>query len=259
MPRPSVPSDAVTGAGPLPILFEDDRLVVVVKPAGLATANVPAGVPSVHALLRRRWGSGAFVGIVSRLDAPVSGVLVVARTPDAAAELARQFRGRRVEKIYAAIVEGRFPGPLGTWQEWGDTIVRTPGESRSALGGPAIGSLRRHRASRRSPQPAFVPQAQSAHARARVVRRAGEVSLVELLPTTGRRHQLRVQLASRGCPIVGDRLYGARLPCATGIALHARTIAFDHPGDGTRRTFTAAWPVAWSERYAALLEDGRAP
>jgi len=257
MPRPPGPSDAVTGAGPIQILFEDDRLVVIVKPAGLATANVPVGVPSVHALLRRRWGGGAFVGIVSRLDAPVSGVLVVARTPDAAAELSRQFRGRRVEKIYAAIVEGRFPGPLGAWQEWSDTIVRTPGESRSALGGPAIGTLRRPRASRRSPQSAIVPQA--AHARARVVRRAGEVSLVELVPTTGRRHQLRVQLASRGCPIVGDRLYGARLPCATGIALHARTISFDHPGDGTRRTFTAAWPATWSERYAALLEDGRAP
>ena len=91
------------------------------------------------------------------------------------------------------------------------------------------------------------------------MRRVGEVSLVELVPTTGRRHQLRVQLASRGCPIVGDRLYGARLPCATGIALHARTISFDHPGDGTRRTFTAVWPATWSERYAALLEDGRAP
>lgn len=259
MPRPNGPAAAREDAGPLPVLFEDDRLVVVVKPAGLATANVSAGQPSVHALLRRRWGAGSFVGIVSRLDAPVSGVLVVARTPAAAAELARQFRSRRVDKVYAAIVEGRFPGPLGVWQEWRDTIVRTPGESRSGLGGSAVGTTRRPRGSGRPTQPASMPPAQPAHVRARVVRRFGEVSLVELLPTTGRRHQLRVQLASRGCPIVGDRLYGARLPCATGIALHARTISFDHPGDRTRRTFTAPWPAAWAERSPALLEGAEAP
>lgn len=230
----------------LPVVFEDDQLVVVVKPAGLATANVPEGTASVHAILRRR-GQEAFVGIVSRLDAPVSGALVVAKTPTAAAALSSQFRARSVAKTYFAVVEGRFPGALDAWQEWHDVISRVPESPRSTLGSPSTPTPRRRRSGGRS------PPTQSAHVRARVVRRAGEASLVELVPTTGRRHQLRVQLASRGCPIVGDRLYGARLPFGTGIALHARTIAFDHPSDAVRHVFTAPWPVAWRERHAGLL------
>lgn len=221
----------------LPILLEDDDLVVVVKPAGLPTANAPAGAPSVHAWLRQRWGADAFVGIVSRLDAPVSGALVVARTSVAAAHLARQFRQRSVDKTYVAVVEGRFPGPLDTWQDWQDDVVRTAGERTSSVRPEAAAA--RH-----------------AHTRARVVRRAGEVSLVELTPTTGRRHQLRIQLASRGCPIVGDRHYGSRLPYPEpgGIALHARTIAFDHPADGGRRAVTALWPPCWRTRFPSLMQ-----
>jgi 23S rRNA pseudouridine1911/1915/1917 synthase len=236
----------------LPILFEDDHLAVVVKPSGLPTANAPAGAPSVHAWLRQQWGGDAFVGIVSRLDAPVSGALVVARTSAAAAHLASQFRQRSVDKTYVAVVEGRFPGPLDTWQDWQDDIVRTAGERTS--------SVRPETAAARAASSGDVPPdaatARHAHTRARVVRRAGEVSLVELTPTTGRRHQLRIQLASRGCPIVGDRHYGSRLPYPEpgGIALHARTIAFDHPADNGRRHATAPWPPCWRTRFPALMQ-----
>jgi 23S rRNA pseudouridine1911/1915/1917 synthase len=239
------------------ILFEDDHLAVVVKPAGLPTANAPAGAPSVHAWLRQRWGASAFVGIVSRLDAPVSGALVVARTSAAAAHLARQFRQRSVDKTYVAVVEGRFPAPLGEWQDWQDDVIRAPGERTS--------SVRSGTASAREPPAGVAPPdgsaARPAHTRARVIQRAGEVSLVELTPTTGRRHQLRAQLASRRCPIVGDRRYGARLPHPEpgGIALHARTLAFDHPADGHRRHFTAPWPASWQARFAILLKAAREP
>lgn len=215
------------------ILFEDDDLLVAVKPAGLPTANAPRGRESLYTQLSRRAGPGGFIGIVSRLDAPVSGVVVVAKTPPAAAALARQFRERTVGKHYLAVVSGRFPAPLGAWVEWHDEIAPS---SRDR--GPADG--------RAPPRPA--------HVRCRVVRRAGEVSLVELEPSTGRRHQLRVQLASRGCPIVGDRRYGSRLPFAGGgIALHARRLAFDHPVTGSRQTIEDDVTGRWRPIFPSLF------
>jgi len=242
------PSDR--GPDRLPTLFEDDHLVVVVKPAGLPTANAPAGAPSVYAVLRDRRGGDAFIGVVSRLDAAVSGVLVVAKTSTAAAHLAAQFRDRTVAKTYFAVVEGRFPGPVDVWQQWHDELVRGHDERRSTLRGA--------RSPARGQAPSDDPEASESFARlattrARVVHRAGEVSLAELHPSTGRRHQLRVQLATRGCPIVGDRLYGARLPFPEGIALHARSIAFDHPAGTGRSEFIAPWPADWKARFSAVL------
>jgi 23S rRNA pseudouridine1911/1915/1917 synthase len=229
----------------LEVIFEDDHVIAVVKPAGLATANVAPGQTSVHGLLRQRFGGNGFVGIVSRLDAPVSGVVVVAKTPAAAASLAAQFRDRSVIKQYEAVVTGRFPAPLGTWLEWRDAISRRAEEPRSLLH-PAAAA--REAGGDESPRLAVT--------RARVTQRAGEVSLVELEPETGRRHQLRLQLASRGCAIVGDRLYGSRLPFPAGIALHARRLALAHPDSGGQLQLEAPWPAAWLERFPHLEGSG---
>lgn len=227
---------------PLEIIHEDPAIVVVVKPAGIATANVPAGEASVFTMLRdilsRRVGSVAgfpFLGVVSRLDRPVSGVAVFARSSAAAAALAAQFRDRTVEKTYFALVEGRFPGALDAWVDWSDTLVR-----------PRHGRSRARRDGDDAP-------GQPARIRARVLRRLGEVSLVELQPASGRRHQIRAQLADRGCPIVGDRRYGARLPFPAGIALHARSLAFEHPDTGRRVAFSAPFPASWQGRFAAAI------
>jgi 23S rRNA pseudouridine1911/1915/1917 synthase len=227
MPPP--PRPAPLPAEPIRILFEDEHLFGIVKPAGLPTANAPRGAPSLFTRLQDRGAGSGFLGIVSRLDAPVSGVVVVAKTSAAAADLSRQFRERSVAKHYLAVVTGRFPAPLGTWVEWHDEI-----------GEPA----------------------KAAHVRCRVVRRAGEVSLVELEPTTGRRHQLRIQLASRGCAIVGDRAYGSRLPCAAGgIALHAARLEFTHPDTGEPQMLFAECPDRWRAAFPSLFPrpspDGR--
>ena len=238
------------------IIFEDDQLIGLVKPAGLPTANAPRGAASVYAWLRRRLGPTAFVGIVSRLDAPVSGVLVVAKTPAAAADLAGQFRDRVVEKRYVAVVEGRFPAPLEQWVEWHDAIARRPNEPRSTIRPSAAASMGPDADDEDDGQAGGFA-ARPAHVRARVVRRAGEVSLVELEPSTGRRHQLRVQLASRGCPIVGDRLYGARLPCPAGIALHARSLRIAHPRTGAPVLLETEWPAAWGSRFPAVCRPAR--
>lgn len=244
------PSDGVE------VIFEDDQLIGLVKPAGLPTANAPRGAASVYAWLRRRQGPTAFVGIVSRLDAPVSGVLVVAKTSAAAADLAGQFRDRVVEKRYVAVVEGRFPAPLEQWVDWHDAIARRPEEPRSTIRHAAAGDAGSDSQDDDDDE-ARGFAARPAHVRARVVRRAGEVSLVELEPSTGRRHQLRVQLASRGCPIVGDRLYGARLPCPSGIALHARSLRITHPGTGAPVLLEAAWPTWWGMRFPAVCRPAR--
>lgn len=221
--RPSAPR--------LDILFEDDALLVAVKPAGLATAHAPRGVPSLFTQVQAHVSRGRFVGVVSRLDAPVSGLVVMAKTRAAAAGLAAQFRDRTVEKAYLAVCGGRFPAAIGTWVEWRDDVAR-PGATEPEI------------------------RTQPAHTRARVTKRAGEVSLVELMPSTGRRHQLRVQLGSRGCPIAGDRLYDedACGPATPPLALHAVAIDVPHPTTGGRVTLVAPPPPVppW-HRFAAAV------
>lgn len=216
------------------ILHEDDDLIVLAKPAGVPSANAPRGTPSMFSLVQRGRPRGSFLGVVSRLDAAVSGVLVFAKTKAAAASLARQFREHAVKKNYLAIVEGRFPAPLGHWVDWHDLVDR-------------------HREDESAATPA-APRA--AHVRARVVRRIGEVSLVELLPSTGRRHQLRLQLSRRRCPIVGDRRYGARLPFSEGIALHAKRLEIAHPSSGAACCFEAPLPSTWRRRFPGLCASG---
>jgi 23S rRNA pseudouridine1911/1915/1917 synthase len=247
----------------LEIVSEDDHLIAIVKPAGLATANAAKGTPSVFTILQQSRPSGSFLGVVSRLDAPVSGILVMAKTRAAAAELSRQFRERLVEKTYAAVVEGRFPAALAEWVDWRERIERRGDERRSRLraAGAAERSVHPEEADGAGVDEDEVAGGEC-HVRARVVKRHGEISLVELLPSTGRRHQLRVQLAGRGCPIVGDKVYGARLPFAAApdlgpaIALHARRLAFVHPGTRQAVVLDADWPQPWQARFAPLLRGG---
>lgn len=243
------------------IILEDEHLIGLVKPAGLPTANAARGAPSVFTVLQRQRAAGSFLGVVSRLDAPVSGVVVMTKTREAAASLAAQFRERAVRKRYLAVVTGRFPAPEGRWVDWRDTISRRPGDRKSSLG-PAVSvgntepnaddddddGTPAHPSQAGGPRPA--------HVRCRVVRRAGEVSLVELEPSTGRRHQLRLQLASRGCPIVGDRLYGSRLPFpGGGIALHAARLEFEHPTTRERVLLECERPDGWRELFPSLWKN----
>lgn len=241
------------------IIAEDDHVLTVVKPAGIPTANAARGMPSLFTILRHARAPGSFLGVVSRLDAPVSGVLILAKTRSAAADLSRQFRERLVEKTYDAVIEGRFPAPVGEWVDWYDRIERRDDERFSRLyrTGSTDGL-------------AEIPQedddadskdaagGSECHLRARVVKRLGEVSRVELAPSTGRRHQLRVQLAARGCPIVGDRGYGARLPFPSApgygaaIALHASRLALCHPATKRHFVVEAHWPETWKRRFAAF-------
>jgi 23S rRNA pseudouridine1911/1915/1917 synthase len=203
------------------------------KPAGVSTQAPPiAGATlesAVRAHLRPDDPVAAYVGTVHRLDRPVSGVVLWAKTPKAARRLSKQFAARRTVKEYAAIVEGRPSADVGTWEDW--LYFDDTGLGRVQVVAPGT------------------PRARMARTRF-LVDRAAPVSeglaWLRLWPETGRTHQLRIQSASRGMPIVGDRHYGSSHAFPEGIALHARSLTVQHPALDRPMVFEAPLPEAWA-------------
>jgi 23S rRNA pseudouridine1911/1915/1917 synthase len=229
---------------PLTILYEDNDLLVVDKPAGL-TVHPAVGVRRgtlAAALLAYRpelagVGGPERPGIVHRLDRDTSGLLVVAKNEAARAALARQWKERQVEKDYLALVHGRLEPPQG--------VIDAP-----------IGRDPRHRQ-----RMAVVEGGRAARTAYRVQRYLPETprrrdvySLVEVTPSTGRTHQIRVHFAALGHPLVGDRVYGRPSAVLRRQFLHARRLAFRHPVDGRPLLFESPMPDdlrAALERLAA--------
>ena len=214
------------------ILYEDNHLLAVLKPAGLATMGLAPGRPTLLELARqyikRRYKKpgNVYLGVVSRLDVPVSGVVLFARTSKAARRLTEQFRTRAVEKSYWAIVEGRIEPPSGEFIDWMARDDRSHGAR--ILSRPA-------------------PGAKEARLRYRRLKTLGDCSLVEIDLETGRKHQIRLQLAHRGHPVLGDRKYGSRREFPAGIALHARRLVVTHPVQGQPVELIAPVPPAWRQ------------
>ena len=213
----------------LDILYEDNHLLVVNKPAGLATQGVVEGAASVvtaakaYLKVKYKKPGNVYLGVVSRLDASVSGVLVLARTSKAAARLSEQFRERKVQKVYWAVVE-QAPNPAeGELIDW---LKKDERNQRMAV------------------VPRHTFGAQRARLSYRTLAKHRDSCLVEVRLDTGRKHQIRLQLAAAGCPILGDRKYGSRRKLAGGIALHARLIEFEHPVSKEPLRFEAPPPAA---------------
>ena len=213
----------------LKVLYEDNHLLAVVKPAGLATMGVadrPSLVQQAREYIKHRYHKpgNVYLGVVSRLDAPATGVVVFARTSKAAARLTEQFRTRAVKKTYWAIVEGVVPPEAGTCE---DFVVRDDRRCvMEVVGRGARGS-------------------QEARLTYRRLKTQGGLSLLEVELQTGRKHQIRLQLSHRGWPILGDRKYGSRRSFASGIALHARRLTIVHPVKREVVEFEAPLPKSW--------------
>ncbi|MGD9646389.1 MAG: RluA family pseudouridine synthase [Pirellulales bacterium] len=234
-------------AGDLTILYEDGPCLVALKPAGLST-QAPQAFDSlelrVKALLRRRADAADsaerpagevavpahrrdYLGVPHRLDRPVSGPVVFALTRRAARRLSKQFERRTVEKVYWVAVAGVVEPAAGTWR---DIVRKVPYEARAEI------------------TTADMPDAKSAVLHYRTLGRTRFGSWLEVRLETGRMHQIRIQAASRGWPVLGDKLYGCEIPFGpasddksrTAIALHGRSLAFGHPL--TREMITVVVP-----------------
>ena len=223
--------DARAALGEAQILFEDNHLLALSKPAGLLTQAARAGddnlLDRARELLRRRGDKPGkvYVGLVHRLDRNVTGVVLLARTSKAAGRLSRAFAAGGVDKRYVAVVEGR---------------VAEGGELRHRLG-PRPGE----RGVRVSPdgKPALLSY--------RVVAVEGGRSLLLVRLHTGRKHQIRAQLAVAGHPVLGDLLYGHATPHVRRPALHAMGLRLEHRVRHTELVLRAPLPADMAGLLAA--------
>ena len=257
-PRPRPPMQAEAEPIPLDILYEDDDVIAVNKPAGM-TVHAGAGNHSgtlVNALLGRgqalsQGGDPLRPGIVHRLDKETSGILLVAKNDYAHAKLAESFRQRTVSKIYVALVQGLLPEESGRIEL---PIARDP--------------VRRTRMTAK--RAGLLPDSRPARTDWRALARIDSTTLLEVKLHTGRTHQIRVHFSALRHPVVGDTLYGASgqlhvghtaLPALHRNFLHAAKIGFTQPRTGASIHITAPLPAELCEylsRLAAAAGESQA-
>ena len=235
------------------ILLEDGAVLVCNKPGGLLTQG-PPGIDSLELRMKQflkvrdEKPGKVYLGVPHRLDRPVSGVIVVVKNVRAANRISEQLRERTVLKKYWAVVEGVVGASdsTGTWTDW---MRKLPDQAKSEIA------------------PEDHPDAKHAVLHFTVLAATESRTLLEIELETGRTHQIRIQCASRGFPIVGDSLYGSELPFGPEvvdlrkrwIALHARRLGFVHPISKEDIDETSPIPEHWnvfSEFQTILLGKG---
>lgn len=233
-----VTAAVLMGFAMLDILYDNGPCLVVNKPAGVLT-QAPAGIDSMEVRVkafyreREQKEGNIYLGLPHRLDRPVSGAIVFARHVRAAQRLASQFENRTVTKMYWAVVEGDVQPDESTWN---DHLHKRHGMAQSIV------------------VPPDDPRGKLAVMRYRVLARIENVGTwLEVELETGRTHQIRVQAASRGHPVVGDTQYGSTGSFGEpfdderlrAIALHARELGFNHPMTNEPVDVVAPTPPAW--------------
>ena len=226
------------------VLYEDNHLIIVDKAAGeIVQGDKTGDAPlsdAVKAYVKEKYAKPGevFLGVTHRLDRPVSGVVVFARTGKALARMNTMFRDGAVRKTYLALVHQRPPQDEGELRHW---IVRNEKQNKSY-------AYDREK-----------PSAKEARLLYRLVGKSENYYLLAVRLMTGRHHQIRCQLAKMGCPIKGDLKYGARRSNPDGsISLHAWRVAFEHPVSHLPVDVRAPLPEApeWSDfRNGGLLQD----
>lgn len=248
VPKPE-PLELRGEAIPLEVLFEDEHLLVLQKPAGIVVHPAPGNWTGtlVNALLHHFQTSGGTVstiggkerpGLVHRLDKETSGVMVIAKTDRAHRTLAGQFKLHTIRRVYEALVSG----------------VPRKGHGLIELAiGRDVRERKKFSARTTSPKASATEYA--------VERRFGKLAAhVVLYPRTGRTHQLRVHLAALGHPILGDPTYGGRRVCSVGcveiprVMLHARTLGFRHPETDENMEFSRPLPTDMADVMIGLEE-----
>jgi len=199
----------------IPILYEDNHIIAVNKPAGVLVQSDRTGdkplidIIKDYIKVRDNKPGGVYLGCVHRLDRPVSGAILFAKTSKALDRLNKLFKQREVRKTYWAIVRNQPSQPEGHLTHW---LIKDP-ETNTVTA-----------------HPTELPGGLYSELDYRLISAGKNWFLVEVYPLTGRPHQIRVQLASMNCPIRGDKKYGAPKGNSDGsINLHARKIAFIHP------------------------------
>ena len=238
---PDKPAAAAVPAREFTVLFEDDKLLAIDKPDGVAVHGGSGVSFGVIEQLRRARPSARFLELVHRLDRDTSGVLLLAKKRSALTALQDRFRARDIAKTYAALVVGAWPAQLKVIDVPLHKVLLADGERRVRSG------------------TADDAQAKRSITLVRVQQRFAGFTLLDVSIKTGRMHQIRVHLADAGHPIVGEAKYGdfafnkslARgdaLPGqrVDGMFLHARRLAFDHPDGGGRIEVEAPLPAAWT-------------
>jgi 23S rRNA pseudouridine1911/1915/1917 synthase len=213
------------------VIYEDNHLLVVDKPVCLTTQGAPADEDSLFTLaqhyvkVRYNKPGAVYLGVVSRLDFPVSGVVVFARTSKSARRLNEQIRERSVRKFYQALVEGVVKPSSG---ELVDYICENPRTRRLWI------ATNLERDKRFAPKKSLLNY--------RTIENYPTTTLVEVELITGRKHQIRLQFSHRGTPIMCDGKYGARIQKHAGICLHACQMILEHPTQKRRMAFVSPHP-----------------
>ncbi|HEX7686814.1 MAG TPA: RluA family pseudouridine synthase [Burkholderiaceae bacterium] len=247
---PATSADAPAEAAPpreFPILFEDEHLVAIDKPAGTAVHGGSGVSFGVIEQLRRARPQQRYLELVHRLDRETSGILLLAKKRSALVALQEQFRARETGKTYAALVVGAWPASLKVIDV---ALLRT----EDAAGDRRVRAVSADHA-----------DGQRAISLVKVARRFADTTLLDVTIKTGRTHQIRVHLAHAGHVIVGDDKYGdfalnrryARGEAVAGVRfermfLHARRLAFDHPATGERLELAAPLPPECARLVDAL-------
>jgi len=219
------------------VLHVDGQLLVVQKPAGLLAQPDHTGDADVltlgtQVLADQTGQDDPFLGLVHRLDRPVSGIMVLARTSAAAKSLSRQFRERTAGKSYVAVVEGRLRG-VGTWTDYVAKPDRQP-----RLVGPDH------------------PDGKHARLQWQALAQSDGHTLLRIRLTTGRPHQIRLQSSERGHPVAGDERYGADASLSGGgIALHHAILRVEHPTRPRREAFVAPPPDRWAPLLTGAMRE----
>lgn len=211
----------------LNILHEDDDIIVCVKEAGVATQTKQIGQKDMESMLRTyrmQKGEPAYIGVVHRLDQPVTGVMVFAKTKEAAANLSRQIATKAADKFYYAVTDGLPDKKKGTLEDY---LLRDGKTNLSkVVSGKTDGAKR-------------------AELSYEVIASNDKNAILNVKLATGRHHQIRVQLAHAGCPIVGDRKYNFKENMSASgkpLSLCSYKLAFRHPRTGKNVSFEIDMP-----------------